>query len=119
MWIFTKTGFISVVAHDTDPILVRVRARTRQHLADTFPEAEIIDLADGEGDYDYDYRFHADVPRMKVALTVAEAIDNLDYTSHAKEAMAGDDNDFYEALLRTWYAMYAYQEQTDKREARS
>jgi len=104
MWIFTKEGgFLSVVAHDTDPKLRRVRARKREHLRAAFPDAEIIEVTDG------DYRWHADVPWATVAWHVIRSLRDMDYTSHVKEAVAGDDDDFYEAMLACWSALWRVQ----------
>jgi hypothetical protein len=100
MWLINKGGFISLVQHRDDPSKIRARARRREHLEDTLhlePD-EIIDL----GPDAPDYRWHADVSRMVVIWAMANAVDQLDYTSHAKEAMAGDDKVFYDALLGCW-----------------
>ncbi|HEY7033111.1 MAG TPA: hypothetical protein VH482_17360 [Thermomicrobiales bacterium] len=104
MWIFTKQGgFLSVVAHDTDPHLRRVRARKRAHLEAAFPNADIIEVTDG------DYRWHADVPWPKVAWLAINALRDMDYTSHVKEAVAGDDDAFYEAMLGCWRELWRIQ----------
>src|SRR5262245_8699789 len=105
MWILSKgTGFISVVAHDTDPDSVRVRARKREHLAKAFPLADIIELADA------DYRWHANVPRLELIAVIVGEIDDMDYTSHVKEEVTGDDRQFYGAMLACWSALYRMQQ---------
>lgn len=108
MWIFTKDGFISVVQHESDPALVRVRARKREHLERWFPHADIIEM-----DAEADYRWHADVERLDLVVVLTDAVFDLDYTSHVKEAIAGDDDDFYKALLDTWFALHELQREPE------
>jgi hypothetical protein len=109
MWLITKTGFVSLVQHDTDSSKIRARARRREHLADTFDlfDADIIDL----GPDAPDYRWHADVPRSHVAQAMYDSVMDLDYTSHVKEAVAGDDDVMYTAMLGCWRALYQLQDQ--------
>ena len=110
MWIVMKTGMISVVRHRENPNLMRVRARRREHLADTFPyhAKKIID--NEQFPQIYDYRWHLDVPLPHLIEVVGSAILNIDYDSHVKESVAGDDQQMYRAMIRTWTAFYALQE---------
>ena len=107
MWIIAKDGFVSLVEHDTDPNLMRVRARRREHLANTFElgDADIIDL----GTDAPDYRWHADIPRLNVAQVMYEAVMDIDYTSHVKENVAGNDPVMYAAMLACWNALHRLQ----------
>lgn len=85
MWIMTKTGFISIVQHNQDEDMFCVRARDRRDLELTFPELEpfeIIELATA------DYRWRANLGREYVMNVVMDALEAVDYTSHAKEAMS-------------------------------
>ena len=106
MWIIGKAGFISVVEHDSDINLVRVRARRREHLARWFPRYDIIDLGPDANDY----RWHANVERPEAAYAVAEALLEIDYDSHVKESVAGDDRAMYRAMLDCWQALHRLQE---------
>lgn len=107
MWIFTKDGFVSAVAHDTDPDLIRVRARKREHLVHSLGPVDVIDFGSDAADY----RFHADVDRADFAAFLVDAVENLDYTSHVKEEIAGDDKTMYRAMLSCWTALRALQVQ--------
>lgn len=105
MWIITQNGFVSLVAHETDPNVVRARARRKEHLVDTFdisPDA-VIDLAQ-TGRY-YDYRWHADIDARVAAVAMFEAVRDIEYTSHVKENVSMGDPDMYTAMLRCWSAL--------------
>lgn len=107
VWVFTKDGFLSAVQHDDDRSRMRVRARRREHLESAFPGFDIVDLQDG--DVIHDYRWHLDVARGEwVDYLVGTAMD-VDYTSHVKEAISGDDKQMYRAMLRVWTAMLELQ----------
>ena len=108
MWIITRDGFVSLVEHNTDPQLVRIRARRREHLADTFDlsDADIIDL----GPNAPDYRWHAEIPRVNVAQVMYESVMDLDYSSHVKEEVSGDDDQMYHAMLQCWTSLRRLQD---------
>ncbi len=107
MWIISDKGFVSLVQHDTDPELIRARARRKAHLLDTFDltEDEIIDY----GPNPPDYRWHANVPREDVAEAISDSIMNMSYTSHVKESVSGNDRQMYRAMMSTWNAFYELQ----------
>ena len=88
---------------------MRVRARRREHLADTFElfDDQVIDL----GVDAPDYRFHADVPRVNVAHAIYDAILAIDYDSHVKENVAGNDHVMYSAMLGCWRELYRLQDE--------
>ena len=67
MWVFTKTGFISIVQHRKQVDLMIVRARCAAHLQSLFPGTEVLETKNA------DYRFRAFVHRdvVKDALTAS------------------------------------------------
>ena len=109
MWIISKSGFVSLVQHRDDPTKIRARARKRKHLVETFgsdiTDTDIIDFGSDANDY----RWHVDVPRAVVMKVLSLAVSAIDYESHAKEAMAGEDREFYRALLGCWRELYDLQ----------
>jgi hypothetical protein len=109
MWIISKTGFVSLVEHDDDTLKLRARARRREHLVDTFglDDADIIDLGPGAPDY----RWHADVYREEAIERLADALRDLNYTSHVKEEVSGDDKKMSQAMFACWYALQKLQEE--------
>lgn len=109
MWVFTKDGFLSAVQNNEDRHRMRVRARRRDHLSNAFPEHDklIIDLQ--KSGAQFDYRWHLDIARGEWIDYLTDAALDVDYSSHAKEAMSGSDKKFYSALLEVWSAMYRLQ----------
>lgn len=107
MWIMSRSGFVSLVQHRDDPSLIRARARRLEHLTKTF-DLTSLDVED-LGEEAPDYRWHADVSREKVIESLMAEVNDIDYESHAKEEMAGDDDVYYASLLRTWSAMLPLQ----------
>jgi hypothetical protein len=76
VWVSTKRGFYSVVAHAHDDSLLVVRSRARDDLL------ELRDLAPGieawrEASAEYPWR--ADLPRDEWADVIAGLIDEIDY----------------------------------------
>jgi hypothetical protein len=108
-WIITKGGFVSLVQHEKNPNMLRARARREEHLVNTFglDPADILDL----GANAPDYRWHADIPRVVAAEAIAQAVMDIDYTSHVKESVSGRDDQMYRAMLRCWDALYTLQRQ--------
>ena len=100
MWIISRDGFISIVQHKDDPSKFRVRARRIEHLTRTFDitEDDVIDFGPDASDY----RYHVDIDREAVAEELLFSLNDIDYESHAKEAMAGDDREMYQALMGCW-----------------
>jgi hypothetical protein len=120
MWLMIKnhdgTGsFLSVVAHDTEDGFVLVRARTREHLAHAFD----FEIENGpyeiEEDLVADYRWRLVLPKDLLMDYLVDAVDRLDYVSHVKEELTARDNDFYDALLSCWTALYRLQSPYDRR----
>jgi len=107
MWIIAKSGFVSLVQHNTDSNLIRARARRREHLVATFDltDDEVIDL----GPNAPDYRWHCDIPRDEAATVLMDAVMALDYTSHVKEEVSGPDNVMHRAMMSCWSALYRLQ----------
>lgn len=108
MWVFTKDGFLSAVQHDDDRSRMRIRARKREHLDNAFPDYEILDMR--EDDDQHDYRWHLDIARGEWVDYLMDAAMDIDYTSHVKEAIAKNDQEFYRVLLRVWSVMHELQE---------
>lgn len=108
MWIISKTGFVSLVEHATDPDMLRARARRAEHLTGTFPihPDEVIDL----GAACPDYRYHANVDRAAAAAVIANAVLDIDYSSHVKEEVSGADDVMYSAMLSCWTALHRLQD---------
>lgn len=106
MWVITKRGFVSFVKHNSVEDALLARARRREDLAETFPE--LADQISCDNKADYRWRLVVPVERAKCAML--KAFNELDYTSHAKEAMAGADQERYGAYMSTWTALMRLQD---------
>jgi hypothetical protein len=96
MWIFAKDAFLSIVAHDAEDGLLRVRARFEGDIERLFPEADVAE------NVDEDYRFVTSVPRQRVAEVLALQIQHLEYTSF-KDAVAEPDR--HRCYLGAWHVL--------------
>lgn len=101
MWIFTKTGFLSVIeaAPEHGEDLMVVRARVRSDLAKAFPGKRIFVKSER------DYRFRAFVPRSEVKQYVWEAVDAIDYTNFKDAAAPNPASPRHRAYMQVWQAM--------------
>ena len=88
MWLFTTSGFYSVVQKpwDKDSGTLTVRARVAADL-DRLRTGILPSLGPTVEDPDADYRFRAQAAQEAVALAVAQAVRDLDY-SNFKSAVA-------------------------------
>lgn len=109
MWIFSKTGFVSVVRHKSQPGKLIVRARVREDL-ERF--AKLLDTITGERHGiretpGRDYRFRTVATKHAVAQVLARQITDIDYTNF-KDAVHGD-RQRDDAYLDAWSAMHRLQ----------
>ena len=83
MWIISQTGFVSLVQDRKDHSKVWVRARIKEDIAAMFPAyaGEIVTKIGA------DYIFRLIVPKDVAALAMWNAVQDVDYDSHAKEVM--------------------------------
>lgn len=113
MWIFTRDGFFSAVAHRDDPEkLVLVRARNRAHLeklADWHQDAIGRDLEILEDD-EADYIVRAKMTKAAWAVYLTTVAVELDYTTNVKgNIMERTDPLLGDAMLDTWESLLNYQ----------
>lgn len=87
MWLFTKAGFISAVAHRDRPGFVLVRARRRAHLEALLPLLEHEHHIEHSPGADYPYR--VTLPKVEFAVLVAELVADIDYPNFKHEAARG------------------------------
>jgi hypothetical protein len=104
MWICLNNAFMSAVINDRDlsKTTLKVRARKREHLAEHFPEFDIIETPDA------DYRFRVIVTKKFLAEKVKEAALNIDY-SNFKDSVK--DRDLHDLYADFWQLHYDYQRQ--------
>lgn len=101
MWIFTNRAFLSVVADRDDPTKLLVRGRCAAHIRAVFPNAKIrrTDAAD--------YRWRTSLPRVDVAVKIAETLASVTYENF-KDAI--EPPELHDAAMRVWAIMHSIQE---------
>jgi len=100
MWIFTNSGFLSVVAHRDNKEVLLVRARRAGEIESIFPKAETFKMESA------DYHYRAEIKRDEVAQVMAEQIQNIEYDNFKSSV---NDNKRHDAYMGVWSVMYAYQ----------
>ena len=101
MWIFSKSGFLSIVEHREDPDTLIVRARSARPLEENWPECEIITLEEA------DYRFRIITERDSVLTTVARLVDSVDYDNFKNACH--ERGEYQRALGSVWRVMFEFQ----------
>lgn len=109
MWIFCKSGFVSIVRHRLWPGKLLVRARVRCDLEN------FVHLLDEIGDTKHaiketknaDYRFRTVASQRLVGEAVARIVADIDYPNF-KNAVHGEPNRD-RAYMRVWAAMHDLQ----------
>ena len=101
MWVFTTTGFLSIVQHKDMADHFQIKSRVRAPLESLWPEHDIlvIDWAD--------YRYRITIAKQEVVPVLVGAITSIGYTSFKDQCR--DDANYYESLGRIWAEMYRYQ----------
>jgi hypothetical protein len=108
MWIFTKEGFLSTVAHRDKPDHLMVRARERSHLQGMIDFAKSYEPIVVSNTQDADYHWRCMVSRQAVAAFIAEQIHSIDYDNF-KGSLA--DTDYHDACVGVWQTMHDFQTQ--------
>ena len=111
MWIFTDTGFISIVRKPEHPGVLTVRARDRQSLEALAAKAGVEVKRSPEGDYPYRV-FVTDGPFLEWFL---DRGGELKYSNFKSRVHKTRGYDYAHALGRVWSAMLDV-EDTDARE---
>lgn len=110
MWVFAKTGFVSIVAHRDNPNHLLVRARVRQDL-ENFRETISPEVTHGIGDVietpEADYRWRCTISRAAVADGLVHLALGMDYDNF-KNAVHGEPARD-RAYMDVWGAMYGLQ----------
>ena len=99
MWIALTEGWLSIVAHRDKPRHLLVRARNPNHIRRTFPKATMYTDANA------DYPFRADIPRGVVIDLIINRLEHMRYDNFKATI---DDEDYHDAALDVWRAMYRY-----------
>tara|TARA_B110000305_G_scaffold96661_1_gene108988 strand:- start:212 stop:532 length:321 start_codon:yes stop_codon:yes gene_type:complete len=99
MWLFVSGGFVSIVAHRSQPMHVLVRARHADHIGVLFPDLEPTVLATA------DYRFRVVVHRTVLQCALSHYVANMEYDNF-KASIRNEP--YHEVCLDVWRTMWAY-----------
>lgn len=94
MWIFTKSGLLSIVEYKPSPQYLQVRARQSHHITDIFPGTVPLYTPDA----DYHWRIYA--AKDIVAERIERLIMDIDYPNFKDAA----NDDLKNAYLSVWSA---------------
>lgn len=113
MWIFSKSGFVSVVQHRDKPGFVLVRGRT---------EADVTNFRDAcggprvgypvEHTPEADYLYRVAMPAVIATSGMVVLMGGIDYGNFKNAVHERDEPTRDRAMMRVWQAMHDYQEAT-------
>jgi hypothetical protein len=100
MWIMFSDCFLSIVSKDCQWDELLVRARRKGDIQKVFPDAKV------RKDTKADYLYRAVIPRMDIALAMAERVDAVNYPNF-KDSVT--DDALHRAYMQVWFAMVELQ----------
>ena len=101
MWVFTESGFVSVIRHHSEAGKLVIRARDYQSL-EGLANAIGLDIEPTPGS-DYPYRAVADDNAF--ATWLSKQVMRIDYTNYKDRMEVARGHDFAGALLGVWSTM--------------
>ena len=101
MWVFTESGFVSVIRHHSEAGNLVIRARDYKSL-EGIANAIGLDIEPTPGG-DYPYRTVADDSAF--ATWLSKQVMRIDYTNYKDHMEEARGHDFTDALHRVWTAM--------------
>ena len=107
MWIFTTSGFLSIVQHKDADGHFQIKSRVRAPLEELWPDHEIMEIGWA------DYRYRINIRKDDAIPVLAEQIGKVLYTSFKDEC--SDEEEYHRALTRIWGTMYQFQDLLERR----
>ena len=101
MWVFTETGFVSVVRKNDRPDLYTVRSRDPQSLEPLAAMAKVEIVASPLGDYPY----RAFVEPAVFTEWLADQASQIEYSNFKSRVSQTRGLDYTDALHDVWVAM--------------
>ena len=101
MWIFTNSGFISIVADRDAASNLLVRGRREGDIETIFPRAKVTITPNA------DYLYRASVTRQTAANAVAMSVLDIQYNNFKNSVLDPDRHEYY---LDVWTVMRRMQE---------
>jgi hypothetical protein len=81
MWIYTQSGFFSIVKDRLDPDVLVVRSRIEGDLERLWPDVEVINTLSA------DYTYRARLRRREVAAVIAKEVLEISYSNFKDSIM--------------------------------
>jgi hypothetical protein len=108
IWIFTESGFESVVRHRDHPHLLLVRSRDRDSLASfcrrvRLAESQITELANA------DYRYRVICSDAVLLRFLRSSVEELNYGNFKDRVSTTRGAIWHDALMKVWAAMRSLQ----------
>lgn len=100
MWVCLNDAFVSAVESDTDPNILKVRARKREHLTTLFPGKKIYSSKNT------DYAYRVFVGRKAFAKLVANRVMDINYGNFKDSVL---DDELHDLYADFWTLHYKYQ----------
>ena len=104
MWLFTTNGFISIVEHDADHLVVRARDRLSLSLLAQSYDVEIRSTPTA----DYPYRIFLSKDQFKNYLHNQAGL--INYKNFKSEVAITRSKAFANTLLKVWSAMHGVED---------
>ena len=101
MWIFTKSGFASIVASENSPEFLLVRSRFDGHIETLFPTVHVSEA------HAADYPFRALVSKTAVIQKLQELATSIDYGNFND---AVKDSRYHDACLEVSSILKIYED---------
>lgn len=102
MWLFTETGFVSAVRHDTQPGHMMVRSRDAESLRDlaNLSGEQIRNTPTG------DYPYRVVVADSTLTEWMSLSVEVADYTNFKSRVAVSRGHGFADALMSVWSIMH-------------
>ena len=101
MWLFVSGGFLSVVAHRTQPKDLLVRARHPDHIHAIFSDVEVVHMPSA------DYPYRTVVSRDDVQSAIIDYVQNMVYDNFKAST---NNFEYHDTCLDVWRTMWHYGE---------
>ena len=105
MWLFTTSGFVSVVSHS--PEVITVRSRNRASLA---PISKSLNIEIKKTPHS-DYPYRIELPKADFAQWASRQIEQITYSNFKSEASLLCDENYVESLHQVWSVMHLVEDE--------
>lgn len=112
MWVFSKSGFVSIVAHRNKPGFVMVRGRKQEDVENFRDACESLLPLEVVHTPEADYICRVTMPALTAMTGMVSLMVGIDYYNFKDAVHERDEPTRDRAMMRVWRAMHDYQEAT-------